>query len=138
VTVIYTQVLFNLPILLDIIHDADNEAYEENLLIVTDAYHSLTAIAGYEKGRAAFISNRGVHVLCDIVTRQTFQHEESLALLLGILSTGQRRLFASKPLCACMHAFCGFHGDVNLSPGANHTNFKLTTTTPGALLLVAL
>jgi hypothetical protein len=80
--------LFNLPVLLDIINDADNELYEENLLIVTDAYQCLTAIVGFEKGRTSFISNRGVHVLCDIVTRQTFQHEESLQLLLGILSTG--------------------------------------------------
>lgn len=84
----HPSVLFNLPILLDIINDADNELYEENLLIVTDAYYCLTAIVGFDKGRLAFISNRGVHVLCDIVTRQTFQHEESLKLLLGILASG--------------------------------------------------
>ena len=32
------SVLFNLPVLLDIINDSDNEIYEENLLIINDAY----------------------------------------------------------------------------------------------------
>jgi hypothetical protein len=73
---------------LDIIHDSDNEVYEENLLTVTDAYRSLTAITGHEKGLEAFISNRGVNILCDIVTKQMFQHEESLKLLLAVLSRG--------------------------------------------------
>jgi len=75
------------------VNDADNNLYEENLLIVKDAYHCLIAIVSYDKGRQAFINNRGVHVLCEIVTKQTFQHEESLALLLGIMTSGFRISF---------------------------------------------
>jgi len=33
------SVLFNLPELLDIIGDADNEIFEDNLLLINDAYH---------------------------------------------------------------------------------------------------
>ena len=32
------QVLINIPVMLDIITNADNEIYEDNLLIITDAY----------------------------------------------------------------------------------------------------
>ena len=84
--VYYFQVLFNLPVLLDIIYDADNEMYEDNLLIITDAYHCITAIVCSEKGRRSFVSNRGIHYLCEIVIRQTFRYEDALKLLLRKVS----------------------------------------------------
>jgi hypothetical protein len=40
---------------LDIICDADNELYEENLLVVTDAYQCLTAIVSFEKGEGFLV-----------------------------------------------------------------------------------
>ena len=49
------SVLFNLPVLLDIVNDSDNEIYEENLLIINDAYEILTAIASTEKGKKNII-----------------------------------------------------------------------------------
>ena len=36
------SVLFNIPVMLDIVMDADNEIYEENLLIISDAYEVMT------------------------------------------------------------------------------------------------
>ncbi len=47
------SVLFNLPILLDIITDADNPIYEENLVMVSDAYEILAAVVSYQKGESA-------------------------------------------------------------------------------------
>eukprot|EP00094_Tigriopus_californicus_P007014 TCALIF_06753-PA protein Name:"Similar to Neurochondrin Neurochondrin homolog (Drosophila melanogaster)" AED:0.06 eAED:0.07 QI:0/0.33/0.28/0.85/0.83/0.85/7/4/777 len=79
------SILFNLPILLDIINDADNEIYEENLLVINDAYEVITAIVSTEQGRNSFISNRGIHTLCDINIRQSFQSEKALTLLLSLL-----------------------------------------------------
>ncbi len=79
------SVLFNLPVLLDIVTDADNPIYEENLLIVNDAYEILGAIVSYQQGRSAFVGNRGVHSLCEINVRQTFQCEKALELLIRLL-----------------------------------------------------
>jgi hypothetical protein len=75
--------------ILDIVTNADDELYEENLLIVRDAYLCLTAIVsvGEEKGRSAFINNRGIHSLCEVIIRQTFQFEDALDLLLSLLAT---------------------------------------------------
>ena len=83
------QVLFNLPMILDIIMNAEDELYEENLLIVKDAYICLDSVVtvGGDKGRSAFINNRGIHSLCQVVTKQTFQHEDATNLLLNLLST---------------------------------------------------
>ena len=52
---------------------------------MNDAYEVLGAIAAHSQGRAAFVANRGVHSLCDVCVRQTFQCEKALALLLRLL-----------------------------------------------------
>jgi hypothetical protein len=44
------------------------------------------AIVSTQKGRQAFISNRGIHFLCEINVKQTFQCEDALKLLLNILT----------------------------------------------------
>ena len=100
------SVLFNLPELLNIIGDADNEIFEDNLLLINDAYQVLElefqstgdslvrmdkprnrsffpsqvimAIVSTQKGRQAFISNRGIHFLCEInVSRISFSFQTS-------------------------------------------------------------
>jgi len=80
------SVLFNLPELLNIIGDADNPIFEDNLLLINDAYQVIMAIVSTPKGRQAFISNRGIHFLCEINVKQTFQCEDALKLLLNILT----------------------------------------------------
>ncbi|XP_023331282.1 neurochondrin homolog [Eurytemora carolleeae] len=80
------SVLFNLPELLDIIGDADNEIFEDNLLLINDAYQVIMAVVSTQKGRLAFISNRGIHYLCEINVKQTFQCEDALKLILNILT----------------------------------------------------
>ena len=41
--------------------------------------------SGGEKGRSAFIHNRGIHSLCTVITKQTFQFEDATDLLLSLL-----------------------------------------------------
>jgi len=43
------------------------------------------SIVSTQKGRQAFISNRGIHYLCEINVSSTFQCEDALKLLLNIL-----------------------------------------------------
>ena len=69
------SVLFNLPELLNIIGDADNPIFEDNLLLINDAYQVIMAIVSTQKGRQAFISNRGIHFLCEINVKQTFPNQ---------------------------------------------------------------
>ena len=48
-------------------------------------FQVLTAIVATETGRTAFINNRGVHYLCEINIKQSFQCEKALNLLLNLL-----------------------------------------------------
>ena len=75
--------------ILDIVTHAEDELYEENLLIVKDAYNCLAAVTsiGGDKGRMAFINNRGIHSLCLVICRQTFQFEEATELLISLLAS---------------------------------------------------
>ena len=82
----HPSVLFNLPMILDIISNADDEMYEENLLIIKDAYLVLTSIVNIDKGRKAFINNRGISSLCQVISNQVFQFEDANVLLLVLLS----------------------------------------------------
>ena len=88
------SILFNLPELLNIIADADNPIFEDNLLLVHDAYQVIMAIVSTKKGRQAFISNRGIHFLCEITVKQTFQAEDALKLLLNILTVEGHKCWA--------------------------------------------
>jgi len=84
----HPSVLFNLPMILDIITNAEDEQYEENLLIIKDAYQCLSAVVsvGGDKGRAAFINNRGIHSLCEVISKQIFQYEDATDLMIALLS----------------------------------------------------
>ena len=88
------SVLFNLPELLNIIADADNPIFEDNLLLVHDAYQVIMAIVSTRKGRQSFIQNRGIHFLCEITIKQTFQAEDALKLLLNILTIEGHKCWA--------------------------------------------
>ena len=70
----HPSVLFNLPVILEIITSADDEAYEENLMIIKDAYICLNSVVAFDKGRMAFINNRGMQSLSIVITKQVFFH----------------------------------------------------------------
>ena len=70
----HPSVLFNLPVILEIITSADDEAYEENLMIIKDAYICLNSVVAFDKGRMAFINNRGMQSLSIVITKQVIFH----------------------------------------------------------------
>jgi len=79
-------ILFNIPELLVIIEKSDSEEYEDDVMLVNDAYKVMTAIVSTEVGREAFIASRGMNVLSQLNMRQRFQDEEALELLLDMLT----------------------------------------------------
>jgi len=79
-------VLFNIPEILNIIENSDSEEYEDDFLMISDAYKVITGIVATEAGREAFIASRGINVLCSLNVRQSFQDEDALELLLDMLT----------------------------------------------------
>jgi len=88
------SVLFNIPELLTIIENSDSEEYEDDAMLVNDAYKILTAIVCSQEGREAFIASRGMMVLSSLNIRQSFQDEEALELLLDILTYERDKCWA--------------------------------------------
>jgi len=80
------SVLFNIPELLIIIENSDSDEYEDDVMLVNDAYKVLSAIIATRVGREAFIASRGMTVLSLLNIRQGFQDEEALELLLDLLT----------------------------------------------------
>ena len=80
------SVLFNIPELLTIIDNSDSEEYEDDVMLINDAWRVMGAIVASQEGREAFIASRGMMVLSDLNIRQSFQDEEALELLLDILT----------------------------------------------------
>ena len=82
----HASVLFNIPELLTIIDNSDSEEFEDDIMLINDAWRVLNAMVSSQEGREAFIASRGVMVLTDLNIRQSFQDEEALELLLDILT----------------------------------------------------
>ena len=80
------SVLFNIPEILNIIENSDSEEYEDDFLLISDAYKVITGIVATQAGREAFIASRGINVLCSLNVRQSFQDEDALELLLDMLT----------------------------------------------------
>ena len=80
------SVLFNIPELLTIIDNSDSEEYEDDVMLINDAWRVMGAIVASQEGREAFIASRGMMVLSELNIRQSFQDEEALELLLDILT----------------------------------------------------
>ena len=82
----HASVLFNIPELLTIIDNSDSEEYEDDVMLINDAWRVMSAMVTSQEGREAFIASRGMMVLTDLNIRQSFQDEEALELLLDILT----------------------------------------------------
>jgi len=80
------SILFNIPEILNIIENSDSDEYEDDIVLISDAYKVLSGIVATETGREAFIASRGIHVLCSLNVRQSFQDEDALELLLDMLA----------------------------------------------------
>ena len=61
-------------------------SWQDDVMLVNDAYKVMTAIVSTEVGREAFIASRGMNVLSQLNMRQRFQDEEALELLLDMLT----------------------------------------------------
>jgi len=99
------SILFNIPELLIILENSDSEEYEDDVMLVNDAYKVINAIVATHVGREAFIASRGMNVLSLLNVRQGFQDEEALELLLDLLTYEREN---------CWQYHCGYQDLFNL------------------------
>lgn len=78
------DVLSNIKLFLDIVQQADNDDYEDNLMVVSEAYECLQSIALYDEGRKALLDQGAVVKMADIYSNQSFQTDEALQILVTL------------------------------------------------------
>ncbi|CAF4910692.1 unnamed protein product [Pieris macdunnoughi] len=82
----HPEMLANVPVFLDIVQTSDNDDYDDNLIIVSEAYTCLQCIAEHEAGQKALIEVGAITKMSEIYSHQSFQTDEALNILVKLVS----------------------------------------------------
>lgn len=82
----HPEMLANIPVFLDIVQTSDNEDYDDNLIIISEAYTCLQCIAEHEAGQKALIEVGAIAKMSEIYSHQSFQTDEALNILVKLVS----------------------------------------------------
>lgn len=82
----HPEMLANIPVFLDIVQQADASDYDDNLIIVGEAYGCLKSIAAYEPGQKALFEMGAIAKMSEIYSQQSFQTDEALNILVTLVN----------------------------------------------------
>lgn len=82
----HPEMLANIPVFLDIVQQADASDYDDNLIIVGEAYGCLKSIASYEPGQKALFDVGTIAKMSEIYSQQSFQTDEALNILVTLVT----------------------------------------------------
>jgi Neurochondrin len=77
----HKDMLENIPVFLQIVESADDDDYDDNLILVSEAYSCLQGIANYEPGQKALFAAGVIQKMSQIYSQQSFQTDEALNML---------------------------------------------------------
>lgn len=82
----HPQILSNVTVFLDIVQQADADDYEDNLIVINEAYECLQSIATYDAGQKALFECGAVLKMAAIYSQQSFQTDEALNVLVSLVA----------------------------------------------------
>lgn len=82
----HPEMLANIPVFLEIVQTSDNDDYDDNLIIISEAYTCLQCIAEHEVGQKALIEVGAIKKMSEIYSHQSFQTDEALNILVKLVS----------------------------------------------------
>lgn len=82
----HPEMLTNIPVFLDIVQTSDNDDYDDNLIIISEAYTCLQCIAEQDAGQKALIEVGAIKKMSEIYSHQSFQTDEALNILVKLVS----------------------------------------------------
>lgn len=89
------DVLGIIPVLIDIVCMSDADTMEDNLMLVSDCYTCLRAIAGTESGRKALLIKDAASQLAEVYIDEMFRHDEALNLVIYLVSHQGSEVFSN-------------------------------------------
>ncbi|XP_047537261.1 neurochondrin homolog [Vanessa atalanta] len=93
----HPEMLANIPVFLDIVQTSDNDDYDDNLIIISEAYTCLQCIAEHEAGQKALIEVGAITKMSEIYSHQSFQTDEALNILVKLVSRYGPAAWGSDP-----------------------------------------
>lgn len=93
----HKEMLENLPVFLDIVQTSDDEDYDDNLIIVSEAYSCLQSIAKFEPGQKALLDVGAMTKMAQIYSQQSFQTDEALNLLVTLTNKFGQAAWSDDP-----------------------------------------
>jgi len=76
----------HIPALLEIVSQADEDAPDDMLIIVSEAYTCLQCIAQHSPGQKALLEQKAIPKMCDIYAEKSFQTDEALNILVTLVN----------------------------------------------------
>lgn len=81
----HPDMISHVPALLDIVSQADEDAADDMLIIVSEAYTCLQSIAQYPPGQKALLEQKAISKMCDIYSEKSFQTDQALNILVTLV-----------------------------------------------------
>ncbi|KAJ8880863.1 hypothetical protein PR048_017335 [Dryococelus australis] len=82
----HPEMLKNIPVFLEIVQQADDDALDDDLIVISEAYECLQAIASHEPGQKALLSMGAIAKMSEIYSQQSFQTDEALNVLVTLVT----------------------------------------------------
>lgn len=82
----HNEMIIHVPALLEIVSQADDDAPDDTLIIVSEAYTCLQAISQHNSGQKALLDQKAIQKMCEIYSEKSFQTDEALNILVTLVS----------------------------------------------------
>lgn len=82
----HPDMIGHIPALLEIVSQADEDAPDDMLIIVSEVYTCLQCIAQHSPGQKALLEQKAIPIMCDIYAEKSFQTDEALNILVTLVS----------------------------------------------------
>ncbi|XP_043255491.1 neurochondrin homolog [Colletes gigas] len=81
----HPDMITHVPALLEIVSQVDEDAADDMLIIVSEAYTCLQNIAQYPPGQKALLEQKAISKMCDIYSEKSFQTDQALNILVMLV-----------------------------------------------------
>lgn len=82
----HPDMIGHVPALLQIVAQADDDALDDTLIVVSEAYTCLQNIAQFSQGQKALVEQKAIPKMCEIYSEKSFETDKALTILVTLVS----------------------------------------------------